>query len=77
MIVWVNEWVPVFLIKLTLILEMFVFDKRVKLDYLEKNLLEQRREPTTNLAHMQTRINAFAMLSFKKLFVLKFSTMSS
>ena len=56
---------------------MFVFDKRVKLDYLEKNLLEQRREPTTNLAHMQTRINAFAMLSFKKLFVLKFSTVSS
>ena len=66
MIVCVNELmfkcVPVFLINENL--EMFVFDKRVKLDYLEKNLLEQRREPTTNSTHMQTRINAFATLSF-------------
>ena len=66
MIVCVNELmfkcVPVFLINENL--EMFVFDKRVKLEYLEKNLLEQRRELTTNLAHMQTRIDTFAMLSF-------------
>ena len=66
MIVCVNELmftcVPVFLINENL--EMSVFDKRVKLDYLEKNLLEQRREPTTNSTQMQTRINAFATLSF-------------
>ena len=66
MIVCVNELmfkcVPVFLINENL--EMFVFDKRVKLDYLEKNLLEQRRESTKNSAHMQTRINTIAMLSF-------------
>ena len=29
-------------------LEMLGFEKRGKPDYLEKNLLEQRREPTTN-----------------------------
>ena len=29
---------------------MLVFEGREKLGYLEKNLLEQRREPTTNTA---------------------------
>ena len=29
-------------------LEMLVFEQRGKLEYLEKNLLQQRREPTTN-----------------------------
>ena len=33
-------------------LEMLVFEERRKLDYLEKNLLEQGREPTTNLTHI-------------------------
>ena len=32
-------------------LEMLGFEKRGKPDYLEKNLLEQRREPTTNSMH--------------------------
>ena len=27
---------------------MLLFEERGKLDYAEKNLLEQRREPTTN-----------------------------
>ena len=31
-------------------LEMFVFRERGKPEYLEKNLPEQRREPTTNFA---------------------------
>jgi len=29
-------------------LEMLVFEERGKPEYMEKNLLEQRREPTTN-----------------------------
>ena len=33
-------------------LEMLGFEKRGKPDYLEKNLLEQRREPTTNSMHI-------------------------
>ena len=33
-------------------LEMLVFWERGKLEYLEKNLLEQRREPTINSSHM-------------------------
>ena len=33
-------------------LEILVFEKRGKLDYPEKNLLEQRREPTTNSTHI-------------------------
>ena len=33
-------------------LEMLVFEKRGKPDYPEKNLLEQRREPTTNSTHI-------------------------
>jgi len=28
------------------------FEERGKLEYPEKNLLEQRREPTTNLTHV-------------------------
>ena len=31
---------------------MLVFEERGKPEYLEKNLLEQRREPTTNSTHM-------------------------
>ena len=31
---------------------MLVFEERRKLDYLEKNLLEQGREPTTNSTHI-------------------------
>jgi len=33
-------------------LEMLVFEERGKLEYPEKNLLEQSREPTTNSAHI-------------------------
>ena len=33
-------------------LEMLVFEERGKLEYPEKNLSEQRREPTTNSTHM-------------------------
>ena len=33
-------------------LGMFGFEKRGKLDYPEKNLVEQRREPTTNSTHI-------------------------
>ena len=33
-------------------LEMLGFEKRGKPDYPEKNLLEQRREPTTNFTHI-------------------------
>ena len=33
-------------------LEMLGFEKRGKPDYPEKNLLEQRREPTTNSTHI-------------------------
>ena len=33
-------------------LEMLGFEKRGKADYPEKNLLEQRREPTTNSTHI-------------------------
>jgi len=33
-------------------LEMLVFEERRKLEYLEKNLLEQGREPTTNSIRM-------------------------
>ena len=33
-------------------LEMLVFWERGKLEYLEKNVLEQRREPTINSSHM-------------------------
>ena len=33
-------------------LEMLVFEERGKPEYPEKNLLEQRREPTTNSTHM-------------------------
>jgi len=32
-------------------LEILVFDERGKSEYLEKNLSEQRREPTTNSTH--------------------------
>jgi len=34
------------------ILEILVFEEREKLEYPEKNLLEQRREPTTNSTHI-------------------------
>ena len=33
-------------------LEMLVFEERGKPEYLEKNLSEQGREPTTNSSHM-------------------------
>ena len=33
-------------------LEMFVFEERGKPEYLEKNLSEQDREPTTNSTHI-------------------------
>jgi len=33
-------------------LEMLVFEERGKLEYPEKNLSEQRREPTTNSTHI-------------------------
>ena len=36
-------------------LEMLVFEERGKLEYPEKNLSEQRREPTTNSTHMWGR----------------------
>ena len=36
-------------------LEMLVFEERGKPDYPEKNLSEQRREPTTNSAHIWRR----------------------
>jgi len=35
---------------------MLVFDERGKLEYLEKNLSEQRREPTTNSTHIGRRV---------------------
>ena len=35
-------------------LEMLVFEERGKLEYLEKNLSEQSREPTTNSTHIMT-----------------------
>jgi len=31
---------------------MLVFEKRGKPEYLERNLLEQRREPTANSTHI-------------------------
>ena len=34
---------------------MLVFKERGKPEYLEKNLLEQEREPTTNLPHIRSR----------------------
>ena len=36
-------------------LEMLVFEKRGEPEYLEKNLSEQRREPTTNSTHIWHR----------------------
>ena len=36
-------------------LEMMVFEERGKPEYPEKNLLEQRREPTTNSTHIWRR----------------------
>ena len=36
-------------------LEMLVFEERGKPEYPEKNLLEQRREPTTNSTHIWRR----------------------
>ena len=36
-------------------LEMLVFEERGKREYPEKNLLEQRREPTTNSTHIWRR----------------------
>ena len=36
-------------------LEMLVFEERGKLEYLEKNLSEERREPTTNSTHIWRR----------------------
>jgi len=33
-------------------LEKLVFEERGKWEYLEKNLPEQRREPTTNATHI-------------------------
>ena len=33
-------------------LQVLVFEKRGKLEYPEKNLWEQRREPTTNLTNI-------------------------
>ena len=36
-------------------LEMLVFEERGKPEYLEKNLSEQRREPTTNSTHIWRR----------------------
>ena len=36
-------------------LEMLVFEERGKLEYLEKNVSEQRREPTTNSTHKWRR----------------------
>ena len=36
-------------------LEMLVFEERGKLEYLEKNLSEQTREPTTNTTHIWRR----------------------
>ena len=37
-------------------LEMLVFAERGKPEYPEKNLLEQRREPTTNSTHIWRRV---------------------
>ena len=37
------------------ILEVLVFKERGKAEYLEKNLLEQGREPTANLTHIWRR----------------------
>ena len=37
-------------------LEMLVFEEKGKPEYLEKNLLEQGREPTTNSTHMWRRV---------------------
>ena len=34
---------------------MLVFEEREKPEYLEKNLLEQGKEPTTNLTHIRLR----------------------
>ena len=36
-------------------LDMLVFEERGKLEYPEKNLLEQRREPTTNSTYIWRR----------------------
>ena len=36
-------------------LEVLVFEERRKPEYMEKNLLEQRREPTTNSTHIWSR----------------------
>ena len=40
-------------------LEMLVFEEREKLKYPEKNLLEQRREPTTNSTHIMVLTPGF------------------
>ena len=37
-------------------MEMLVFKNREKPDYLEKNLSVQRREPTTNSAHIRLNL---------------------
>ena len=39
-------------------LEMLVFEERGKPEYLEKNLSEQGREPTTNSTHIRGRVRA-------------------
>ena len=36
-------------------LQVLVFEKREKLEYPEKNLWEQRREPSTNLTTVQKK----------------------
>ena len=53
-----------FLVELECYLEMMVFEERGKLEYPEKNLWEQRREPTTNSTHIcrRRRVWTWAML---------------
>ena len=44
------------IIQIKLELEMLVFEERGKLEYPEKNLSEQGREPTTNSTHIWRRV---------------------
>ena len=51
--------------------EMLVFEERRKPEYLEKNLSEQRREPTTNSTHIWRRVRNMNSLYYFKLQIKK------
>ena len=50
-----NSFKRVHSFQIELNLEVLVFGERGKLEYPEKNHLEQRREPTTNSTHIWRR----------------------